>query len=132
VKWFVPEEDSEQAKQLKRDYENGETDITSPQLILFEVANALRYHPVVRLNEVDLVTAVESLKDLAIIVEMDRTNWVKTFELSRTEGISIYDAAYLSLAELNGAKFVTADRRFHDGLSAALKHRVLLLSTLED
>ena len=131
MKWFVPEEEADSARKLKREYEQGKNDILSPQLILFEVANALRYHPVVRMSEVDLATAIEALRDMAITVEMYREVWVETFELSRTEEISIYDAVYLGLAELSQARFVTADHKLRDGLSDTLKQNVLLISDLE-
>jgi predicted nucleic acid-binding protein len=97
-------------------------------LILFEVANALRYHPVVKLSVEELVTATDALRDMGIIVEMSIEIWARTFEVSRTEGITTYDAAYLGLALLSDAVFVTADRKLVDGLSKNLKEHAVLLS----
>jgi len=131
VKWFIPEENSDSARRLKRDYEEEKIDILSPQLILFEVANALRYHPVVRLSDAELAAAIELLRDMAITVEMDREGWFRAFELSRVEEISVYDAVYLGLAELSDAMFVTADHKLLEGLSDDLKQHILLLSALE-
>jgi len=128
VKWFVPEDGANSARRLKRSYEEGQADILSPPLILFEVANALRYHPVVKLSVEELVTATEALRDMAIIVETSREIWTKTFEISQTEGITTYDAAYLSLAVLSKAMFVTADRKLLDELSENLKQYAILLS----
>jgi len=131
VKWFVPEEHADSARRLKRIYEEGKADILSPPLILFEVANALRYHPIVTLTVDELVTATETLRDMAIIVEMSRQMWTKTFEISRTEGITTYDAAYLGLAVLSDAMFVTADSKLVDGLSKNLKQYVVLVSAMK-
>lgn len=131
MKWFVPEEYSEAARRLKRDYEEGKVEILSPSLILFEVANALRYHPGVRLNVEELASAAQALTDMAIVVEMIREIWAKAFELSHSEAITTYDAVYLGLALLSDARFVTADRKLRDGLSGSLKRHVLLLSTMK-
>lgn len=127
VKWFVPEEDSEPARRLKRDYEAGEIDVLSPGLIVFEVANALRYHPKIRLDASDLVVAIASLKGMSITVEMDEEGWARALELSLQERISVYDAVYLALAGQSDAMFVTADKKLRDGLSDDLKKNVLSL-----
>jgi len=131
VKWFVPEEEADSARRLKRRFEQGQADILSPPLILFEVANALRCHPVVKLGVEELVTATEALKDMEIIVEMSRETWTKLFEISRTEGITTYDAAYLSLAVLSDAMFVSADQKLVSGLSKELKQYAILLSVIK-
>lgn len=110
------------------DYETGKTDILSPQLIIFEVANALRYHPTFKLSVSDLATAIDSLGDMEITIEMDGESWMKTFEISSREKISIYDAVYLALAEQSDAVFVTSDEKLLDGLSENLRRRALLLS----
>ena len=131
VKWFVPEEYFGSARQLKRSYEEGKVDIISPSLILFEVANALRYHTMVELSVEELAAAIMALRNMAITVEMSREIWTETFTLSKSEAITTYDAAYLSLALLNDARFVTADRELHDRLSDSLKQYVLLLPTIK-
>jgi len=131
VKWFVPEKDFDSARHLKRSYEEGRIDIISPSLILFEVANALRYHTMVELSVEELAAAIVALRDMAITVEMNREIWTKMFTLSKSETITTYDAAYLSLAVLNDARFVTADRELYDRLSDSLKQYVLLLPTVK-
>lgn len=127
----MPEEGSEWARRLKRSYEAGVIDLLSPRLMVFEVANALRYHPRIRLSVSDLVVAVLSLRDMSIAVDMREEGWYKTFELSLRESISAYDAAYLALAGQSDATFVTADERLRDGLSDELKKNVLPLSAFE-
>ena len=84
-----------------------------------------------KLSVEELVTATEALRDMGIIVEMSREMWTRTFEVSRTEGITTYDAAYLCLALLSDAVFVTADRKLVDGLSKDLKQHVIFLSVME-
>ena len=118
------------ARELKRDYESGEIDILSPRLILFEVANALRYHPTIRLDISDMVVAIGSLGGMRITEEMDEEGWTRAFEISAREKISVYDAVYLAMAGQSDAMFVTADSRLRDGLSDDLKRGVLLLSAI--
>ncbi|MCP8316550.1 MAG: type II toxin-antitoxin system VapC family toxin [archaeon] len=45
AKWFVEEEYSINALQLRDDYVNRSIDIAAPELLLFEVINSLRYNP---------------------------------------------------------------------------------------
>ncbi|MEM4186383.1 MAG: type II toxin-antitoxin system VapC family toxin [Candidatus Caldarchaeum sp.] len=45
VKWFTKEKYSMQALAVKTKYEAGEVDIVAPQLLIYEVVNALRYNP---------------------------------------------------------------------------------------
>ena len=127
VKWFVPEEGSGPARRLKRGYEEGEIDALSPGLMVFEVANALRYHPEIRLDASDLALAIASLEGMSITVEMGEGCWARAFELSLRERVSVYDAVYLALAIQSDAVFVTADKKLRDGLSDGLKKNVLPL-----
>lgn len=127
----MPEEGSERARRLKRSYEAGEIDLLSPRLMAFEVANALRYHPKIRMSVSDLVVAIISLRDMSIAVDMREEGWHETFELSLRENVSAYDAAYLALAGQSDAVFVTADEKLRDGLSEELKKNVLPLSAFE-
>ena len=121
VKWFVPERDSKSAMELKTDYEAGSTDVQSPQLLLYEVANALRYHPTIKLSLQELADAVEALDGMAITSELSAEDWMKAFELAQTEDISVYDATYLSLAMNNDAIFLTADRGLFNKLSPSIR-----------
>jgi len=85
---------------------------------------------VVKLGVEELVTASEALREMEITVEMSRETWPKTFEISLAEGITTYDAAYLSLAVLGDAMFVSADRKLVSGLSKELKQYAMLLSVI--
>jgi len=45
LKWFVNEADSGQALKLREDFYAGKREIVVPDLLFFEIANALRYNP---------------------------------------------------------------------------------------
>lgn len=64
LKWFVDEEDSDKAIQLREKYYVGEREIVVPDLLLFEVANALRYNPSFTAEEIK--EAVRTLFDIGI------------------------------------------------------------------
>lgn len=127
----MPEEGSEPARSLKRSYEVGEVELLSPRLMAFEVANALRYHPVIRLDASDLVLAVTTLEDLSMTVDLRPEGWATAFELSTGEDISVYDAVYLALAVESEALFVTADVKLWNGLSDEPRKYVLPLSSFK-
>jgi len=117
VKWFVKERYSDKALDLRDDYVGRLTDITCPELLPFEVLNALRYNP--DFGETDL-------KDVAVALER-YCFWFfpllgdlaeRSIENAFRHGVSVYDASYVSLGEIKGVTFYTADekllRKFKD------------------
>lgn len=125
VKWFVQEEFREEALAVRRDYTEGTIDLASPVLIVYEVFNALRYHPTFA-N--DIGTYADSLLDMQIDLRLPSRETNKlAAQLAMEEGISGYDAHYLSLAETLNTKVITADEKFAYGLSEARKADVILL-----
>ncbi len=47
AKWFLSERDSEAALSLRDRHVGGEVRLVAPDLMIYEVANALRYHPAI-------------------------------------------------------------------------------------
>ena len=45
AKWFVPETDSDKAVTLRNRHVEGGLTLMAPDLLIYEVANALVYHP---------------------------------------------------------------------------------------
>jgi len=132
LKWFVKEDDSDQALKLREEFYRGEKEIVVPDLLLYEVANALRYNPSFSVEAVQ--EAVGTL--LAIEIEIITPTFSllsETIELAKDLGITCYDAAYLSLAEELGFEFITADEAFHRKVSETgrLQIPVRLLADLE-
>ncbi|MCK4580760.1 MAG: type II toxin-antitoxin system VapC family toxin, partial [Dehalococcoidia bacterium] len=98
LKWFVDEEDSDQALRLREEFYTGEREIVIPDLLLFEVANALRYNPSFTAEEIK--EAVKTLFDIEIeIITPTSSLLSKTIELAKDFDVTCYDAAYLALAE---------------------------------
>jgi len=59
VKWYVGEEDRDKALDVREDYLEGKIDLASPALVLYELFNALRYHPA--LSPADVARYMDSL-----------------------------------------------------------------------
>ena len=119
VKWFVEEKDSRPARRLKELFQNGAVDLDAPSLLRYEVASALRFHPVARFTPAQLRAVMESLDDLQITREPGYREWTTTFALSLENPISVYDAAYVAFAVHGHSKLVTADRTLTTRLKSA-------------
>jgi predicted nucleic acid-binding protein len=128
AKWFVPEADSEKAVRLRNRHIDGSLNLMAPDLLLYEVANALVYHPEIR--EGDISEDMEALFAVDIdLVSPSSELMTSIAEGARSRDLSVYDSSYLMLAEVVATNLVTADR----GLYEKAKHtgQVLLLDELD-
>ena len=113
VKWFVDEEHSGDALRLRDDYTERIVDIASPDLMPYEVLNALRYNP--GFGEDQLVQTVRALEKFSLwILPIEGDLAERCIENSLRYGISVYDSAYLSLGVVRDILVYTADRRLID------------------
>jgi len=109
VKWFNVEPLREKALIIRDRYVNGEIELIAPDLLYYEVANALRYNPRFGIEEVK--SALKALEDLSIITyDFDGELREKAVELAYRFGITIYDAAYVALAVIRDASLYTANK----------------------
>jgi predicted nucleic acid-binding protein len=117
VKWFVPEEDSEKALSLRRAQEDRELQLYAPEVLLMELANALRYSSEFSAGEI--IEALETLFELNILLmpfSLDALNLAVT--LSMEHDLAVYDAYFLALAQALEIPLITADRRMLSRLTA--------------
>jgi predicted nucleic acid-binding protein len=110
VKWFIEEEDSPSARRLRELFQQGTIDLDAPSLLTYEVASALRFHPVAKFTPRQLREVTESLEGLQITREPTDHEWATAFTLSVENPISIYDAVYVAFAVQRRSQMVTADR----------------------
>jgi predicted nucleic acid-binding protein len=74
VKWFNQEEFTEEALLLRQRICRGTVTPFAPELMIFEVANSLRYNP--DFGAVDVQEAVRSLRDMQFpTAPMDEDMW---------------------------------------------------------
>ncbi len=117
VKWFVPEEDSEKALSLRHAQEDRELQLYAPEVLLIELANALRYSSEFSAGEI--IAALETPFELNILLipfSIDALNLAVT--LSMEHNLAVYDAYFLALAQAMEIPLITADRRMLSRLTA--------------
>jgi len=109
VKWFLEEEFSENARLLRDSFLTGRLTISVPSLLLYEALNALRYSGVYK--EAELALVGRALTKYGFHVWEPKGKLIeKMATLSLKKDVSVYDAAYLALAQQLGSTFYTADQ----------------------
>lgn len=110
VKWFTREEDRDLAIEYRDQFLKGKIDIALPDLILYELANVLRYNP--SFDKEDVSDAVRSMVGLGVQVLVPTTHLLtNAVNLGFAYGITVYDAVYVALAEELNYNFLTADKK---------------------
>lgn len=123
VKWFVPEQDSKQALKLRDAHAQGRINLYAPDLLVYEVANALRYRT--DITAADIESDIDALFQFDMMLMTPSSKSAsRAASKARLYGISLYDATYLELAEDIGAELVTADSEL---CKKAEKSRLALL-----
>lgn len=112
VKWFSKEEDADLAIGIRDEHAAGRLTIVSPDLLLYEVSNALRYNP--GFGADDVRGAIKDLMDLDLdLVPPNGEILGNAIEHAVKRNITVYDSCYLGLAESMGIEFVTGDKKLY-------------------
>lgn len=115
VKWFFREPGSEQSLQFLRRFNRNEIRLVVPEIFYLEVASACWKS--IRRREVPFevgIANLDDLLDLSLETYSDRELSDVALENALRFGVSVYDAIYLSLAEVYAAPFFTADRELFE------------------
>lgn len=117
VKWFIREEDSERAANLRHAHGRAELLLHAPDILLMELTNALRYSPLVSAEEIP--QALRLFPGLGItIIPFDLDALISSVTLSMEHDLAVYDAYFLALAQAMEIPLITADRRMLSRLTA--------------
>jgi predicted nucleic acid-binding protein len=127
VKWFVAERDSDKAITLRDTYQREKIELVAPNLIYYEVANALRFHPYYKSTEANLLDSVTALRDMQIAVDPSTDIWLQAFDISLSQDISVYDAIYMAMSVVLDARLITSDKKLAEKLSQPMRNRLTLL-----
>ena len=121
-KWFSEsnEADVGSAHRLRRGILEGTYSITVPDLLFYELANALRYHP--GLSPEEVIMAVDAIFNLEFDVRSISTELAASaVKLGYSLNITVYDACFLALAQKEKKTLITADYKFYERAKGA-KH----------
>ena len=111
VKWFVNEIDTDKAVELWNKHASDEVKIIVPSLIFLEVINSLRYKGN---SEETLIEINKTLWNSDLKIEPISEQLVQhAIILAKKYDLTIYDAIYVSLAQLHGCSLVTSDKELY-------------------
>jgi predicted nucleic acid-binding protein len=113
VKWYVErgESDAKQARRIRELFQEGQCILQAPQLLLFEIANALLLSR--RLKATAVLEALNHVRELDI--DLQPFSWAtlaKAVEIASSCGVTVYDSYFLALASESDGILVTADEVF--------------------
>ncbi|MGE5576329.1 MAG: type II toxin-antitoxin system VapC family toxin [Syntrophothermus sp.] len=114
VKWLIPEELSEHALGLLRDWRKDRVVLLAPALLMFEVLATIRKHLWRRtLTFSEAQQSVTYLFELPIQVKNDPKILGIAWDLANQLGQpTVYDTSYLALAQMEDCALWTADKKF--------------------
>jgi len=112
VKWLVPEEYSDLALKLLKNFAEGAVELHAPLLLKYEVYNSLRTY--VSRN----IVAMEDAYKLSSIFSQIELNYHEpsweslqaSLKQALEYGITVYDTVYIALARELGTVLITADK----------------------
>jgi predicted nucleic acid-binding protein len=125
LKWFRRDEVwRDVALQLRQAYIEGRMLIYVPDLLTYEIANVLRYKP--DLSQGQVQAALNSLYDMQIrIVNGSREMIKEAIHLAYLYDVTVYDAAFMAIAEYLNVPFITADDKLSQKLrNASYVHHI--------
>lgn len=108
-KWFVPEEGTDHALELRSAHVSGSVRLATSDLCLVELANALRFRRPIPTAEA-ITDAIRTILELDIRVVATTPDLIgSAARLSLDHGLSMYDSVFVALASDLGYELVTAD-----------------------
>ena len=108
AKWYLIEENRENSLTIRDRYIAGSIAIIVPDLIYYEVANALRYSS--KMNLQQLSEATKSLGLYGLDTQPYSLLIEEAVRLALEHNITIYDATYVALANKENAELYTCDK----------------------
>jgi len=131
VKWFISEKYSQLALEIRDHFVNGEIELFAPNLLNYEVLNALKYSNL--FSPENLADAVTSLENYGIIqLPLNGKYAQKTMALAVEHNISLYDAAYVGLTDVMGICAYSADKKLVETVQKDYKKSFLFITTIEE
>ena len=126
VKWFSgdKEKDIEKADLLKNQHLNKEVLLVAPDLLIFEITNALSFNPSFDFDKTS--RAIDSL--FLMEIKFFKTNHdlvLESIKIRFEKNITIYDAVYIAVAKKLNSQLITADRKLFE-VTKGIENVILL------
>jgi predicted nucleic acid-binding protein len=64
---------------------------------------------------------------MQIAVDPSTDVWLRAFDLSVSQDVSVYDAIYIAISVVLDVKLITSDKKLAEKLSQPVRNRVVLL-----
>jgi predicted nucleic acid-binding protein len=122
LKWRLRDEEAtSQADALLDDFLASRLDLLAPTLFDYEIANALKVAVIIkRLSEEDALVSMDDYRQYDIERHDFRAIQSLAFRLAYQHQRSVYDGAYLALAQAEGLWLYTGDKRLFNAVGKAL------------
>ena len=116
---FFPDEAQPQARALIAEHVAQREILRAPDLLSYEVTNVVwQAERRGRTSQQQAEQILESIQGLKI--ELFPVRWSESLPLARQFQQSVYDSAYLRLAQARGEKFITGDLRLYNAVKDKL------------
>ncbi|MBI4596861.1 MAG: type II toxin-antitoxin system VapC family toxin [Candidatus Omnitrophica bacterium] len=112
LKWFLQETDSPHALKLRQRHLAGDVLLAAPDLLLYEVGNALRFKRDFTLSDTQAALS-DILRFQLELIAPTEVLLHQAADLSHRSRLTYYDSCYLAAAKNLGATLITADERLH-------------------
>ena len=111
AKWYIEEENTEKAIEIRDKFVAGKFAILEPTLLIYELGNVFWKHPAKSPEDVE--SDFKALFDIGLeFFDVSNPGFLQfVFENGRKFGITFYDAVYVTLAMDEDCKLITADGR---------------------
>lgn len=111
VKWFCEEKFTDIALKIRDKFFQGDIKIVIPELMFYEVSNAIRYNKA--FSKEDKIEAIGDLFLLDFnVIPSDRNILSQAMEYALETYTTIYDNVYLSVSRLKKCPLITADEGY--------------------
>ena len=111
AKWFIEEENTDKAIKIRDNFVAGKLAILEPSLLIYELGNVFWKHPVKSPEDVENDFKALFEIGLEFCAVREPVFLKNVFEHGRKFGITFYDAVYVTLAEKEDCKLITADAK---------------------
>lgn len=122
---FFPDESQEQAQAVVREHVAGRISLKAPALLPYELTNAVwqaeRRERLTRTLADEVLQAMLGLEIEIVPQRWGTPSWESMLPLARRYDRSVYDAAYLTLAQETGEPLLTGDLRLYHAVHADLE-----------